>query len=106
MNNSLGDEAGSLWIFSPEVVHHKETYECDFVVKEGLAIIKAFQVTLSLENPETKKREVRGLTEAMDVYGLEEGIIITEEESDTLVIDGKTIHIMPAGDWLLAMGEH
>jgi predicted AAA+ superfamily ATPase len=42
----------------------------------------------------------------MDVYGLEEGIIITEEESDTLVIDGKTIHIMPAGDWLLAMGEH
>lgn len=89
-----------------EVFYHKEMYECDFVVKEGLAIIKAFQVTLSLENPETKKREVRGLTEAMDVYGLEEGIIITEEESDTLVIDGKTIHIMPAGDWLLAMGEH
>lgn len=87
-----------------EVFYHKERFECDFVVKEGLAIIKAFQVTQSLKNPETKKREARGLTEAMDTYGLGEGVIITENESDTISIDGRNIHVMPASDWLFAMG--
>ena len=87
-----------------EVFYHKERFECDFVVKEGLSIIKAFQVTQSLKNPETKKREVRGLTEAMDTYGLGEGVIVTENESDTLSIDGRNIHVMPASDWLFAMG--
>jgi len=70
------------------------------VIKDGLKITKAFQVTLSLKDPETKKREIRGLTEAMNSYDLEEGTIITEEESDTISIDGKTIHVISAADWL------
>lgn len=89
-----------------EVFYHKERFECDFVVKEGLTIKKAVQVTQSLKNLETKKREVRGLTEAMDTYGLEEGVMVTENESDTISIDDRNIHVMPASDWLFTMGEN
>ena len=85
-----------------DVYYHKEKYECDFVVKDGLAIIKAFQVTLSLKSPETKKREVQGLIEAMETYGLEEGVIITEEESDVISIGEKVIHVMPACEWFFS----
>lgn len=59
-----------------EVFYHKEKYECDFVIKEGLAIIKAFQVTQSLKNPETKKREVRGLNEAMVHMALRKALLL------------------------------
>ena len=89
-----------------EVFYHKEKYEYDFVIKDGLNITKAFQVTQSLKNPETKQREIRGLTEAMNSYDLEEGTIITEEESDTISIDGKTIHVISASDWLCTIHNH
>jgi len=88
-----------------EVFYHKGRYECDFIVKNGLLIVKAIQVTQSLKNQDTKKREIRGLTEAMDTYGLEEGIIITESESDKLLIDGRRIRIIPVYEWLFDMPE-
>lgn len=86
-----------------EVFYHKGRYECDFIVKDGLLIVKVIQVTQSLKNKDTKKREIRGLTEAMDTYGLEEGIIITESESDKLLIDGRRICIIPVYEWLSDM---
>jgi len=88
-----------------EVFYHKGKYECDFIVKIGLLIVKAIQVTQSLKNQDTKKREIRGLTEAMDTYGLEEGIIITESESDKLLIDGRRIRIIPVYEWFFDMPE-
>ncbi len=49
-----------------EVFYHKGTYECDFLVKESRKITQAIQVSLSLQEENVRKREVRGLLEAMN----------------------------------------
>ena len=83
-----------------EIYYHKENYECDFLIKEGMKIKHAVQVTLSLKDETTRKREIRGLVEAMDVYNLKEGLIITEKEAEIISLDEKKIVIKPIYEWL------
>ncbi len=83
-----------------EVYYHKGRYECDFVVRSHRTVIQVIQVTQSLHNEKTRMREVRGLCEAMKAYGLEEGTIITEDESEELHVDGNVIHVVPITTWL------
>jgi len=83
-----------------EIYYHKENYECDFLIKEGLMIKNAVQVTLSLKDETTRKREIRGLLEAMDAYNLKEGLIITEKEAEVISLDEKKIVIKPIYEWL------
>lgn len=85
-----------------EIYFHKEKKECDFVIRKGNRIVQAIQVTTGLSNPEVKKREIEGLMEAMRAYDLEEGIILTENESDIIEIDKFQISVMPIWKWLLA----
>ena len=83
------------------IYYHKGQHECDFLVKEGLKITQAIQVTLTMKDPETKTREMKGLLEAMETHKLKEGLIITENENRTITIDGKKITVKPAHQWLL-----
>ncbi len=83
-----------------EIFYHRRNHECDFILKEGRQITAAIQVTASLEDERTRKREVAGLLEALKAYNLREGLIITEDEKETLVIDGKRVAIVPLYEWL------
>ncbi len=47
------------------------------------------QVTLSLKDETTRKREIRGLIEAMDAHDLKEGLILTEKEIENITLDRK-----------------
>lgn len=92
---------------SCEIYFHEQKYECDFVLKQGTKIVVAIQVCLSLQNPETKKRELQGLFEAMESYGLNQGFILTENDkisTEEIHTDSSkyTIHIMPIWWWLLS----
>ena len=62
------------------IYYHKDQYECDFLVKSGRTIVQAVQVTWSLKEESTRKREIRGLVEAMDAYTLDGGVIVTASE--------------------------
>jgi len=89
-----------------EIYFHQQKYECDFVLKQGARITVAIQVCLALQNPETKKRELQGLIEAMESYGLTQGFILTENDkisTEKIHTDnGKyDIHILPIWWWLL-----
>jgi predicted AAA+ superfamily ATPase len=83
-----------------EIYYHRENYECDFLIKEGMKIKHAVQVTLSLKDETSRKREIRGLVEAMDAYNLREGLIITEKEAEIISLDKKKIVIKPIYEWL------
>ena len=87
-----------------EIYFHLEKRECDFVIKEGLKIAFAIQVTESLSNPQTRKREIDGLLDAMRSYGLVRGLIITFDEEDILTEDGLRIDVAPAWKWALDNG--
>jgi uncharacterized protein len=84
-----------------KIFYHKNYHECDFLIKKGMKIVKAIQVTLSLKDLDVRKREIKGLMEAMDAHKLKEGLIITESEKEIIKLDNKTIFIEPIYEWLI-----
>lgn len=83
-----------------ELFYHRDQHECDFLVKKGLHITQAIQVCVELHD-RNKKRELNGLKEALDAYGLTEGYIVTLNQQDVYKEKGKKIHIIPLWEWLL-----
>ena len=86
-----------------EIYFHKDKKECDFIVREGNQITQAIQVTTTLSNGDVKEREVNGLIEAMRLYHLQEGLILTENEEGTIEVNGLLIAITPIWKWLLSL---
>ncbi|WP_333787146.1 ATP-binding protein [Methanomethylovorans sp.] len=86
---------------SKEVYYHKENKECDFVIRDGYNITEAIQVTQSLENTDTRKRELDGMLDAMKAYKLKEGLILTDDTEDEIEIKDKKIFVRPIWKWLL-----
>lgn len=81
-----------------ELYYHKEKAECDFVVKDGVKITHAIQVCAKL-NDDNKAREYAGLLEALDAYKLDEGIIVTLDQEDSITLNDKKIKIVAAWKW-------
>lgn len=84
-----------------DAYYSAEKNECDFVVREKNKITKAIQITKQLDAG-NEEREINGLLEAMNEYNLNEGLILTEEESRTVLKNGKTIHLQPLWQWLVS----
>ena len=82
------------------VYYYKEKQECDFLIKERTKISQAIQVTFDL-NERNKKREFKGLLEAMKQFSLKEGLILTNDQEKELTIENKKIIIKPVWKWLL-----
>lgn len=82
-----------------EIYFHKEKFECDFVIREGINITQAIQVTHKLN--ENKTREINGLLEALQMYKLKEGLLLTSDQEDEFIEDEKRIVVTPIWKWLL-----
>ena len=78
-----------------EIYYFRKKGECDFLVKRTGKIIKAIQVTYDL-NEDNKRRELDGLAEAMKEFSLNEGLIITMNQEDEIISEGRKIHVRPA----------
>ena len=84
-----------------EIFYHKKKFECDFLLKEKDKIVKAVQVTKSL-NYENEKREVMGLVEASNEYNLKEGLLLTYEDDERdFVKEGVKIKVRQVWKYLL-----
>lgn len=84
-----------------EVYFHQGKKECDFIIKDGLKVWQAIQVSQSLVDENTRNREMGGLLEAMKIYGLNKGLILTEDEEYNIEIDDVKISVQPVWKWLL-----
>ncbi len=82
-----------------DIFFHQGNSECDFVLRKGTRIIAAIQVCKTLQDPETKQREIAGLAEAMEKHKLKSGLILTEDEEGSL--KKPSIQIQPIWKWLL-----
>jgi len=71
------------------------------VIKEGINITCAIQVTKSLSSIDTKKREIEGLIEACKTYNLNEGLILTEDEEYEFTQDKIKIKVKSIWKWML-----
>lgn len=87
-----------------DVYYFSEKSECDFVVKEEAKITKAIQVCYDL-NKENRKREVKGLLEALNKFKLKSGFIITLDQEEEFEEEGRKIKVIPIWKWLLENSE-
>lgn len=86
-------------VYGDRVYFYNQNVEVDFVVyDEGLA----FQVSYSLGDPDTEKREVDALVKLNRVLPMRQLTIITKEEERDIEVGDVTIHVVPAWKWLLA----
>ena len=79
-------------------------YEIDFLIKTYEKVTHLVQVSYTLSNSGTKKRELRALVKASDELehsGGIELIMLTLDSSNEEIIDGKTIRIVNILEWLL-----
>ena len=73
--------------------------ECDFVVMKNEKIEQVIQVCYKLQ-PENREREIRGLTDAMNFFSIDDGLIITFTQRDAFIHNGKRINVIPAWEFL------
>ena len=86
-------------VYGDRVYFYNQNVEVDFVVyDEGLA----FQVSYSLGNPDTEKREVDALVKLNRVLPMRQLTIITKDEERNIEVGDVTVHVIPAWKWLLA----
>lgn len=82
-----------------EIFYFSEKYECDFVLRQKNTITTAIQVCTEV-HLDNKHRELKGLLEALHFFNLEMGYILTMDQKDTFLMEGKTIEILPAWKWM------
>ena len=79
--------------------------EIDFVVPLRSSSRMLVQVCESLAEPQTRKREVAALSEAMTELGIKSGTIVTKGEDERIKTDDGTIEVVPMWRFLLDLPE-
>jgi len=84
-----------------EVYYFKQKQEVDFYAKvDGNQIL--VNVSYELKDDKTKQREVKGLLEAMDYFNIDKSYLITKDEENIVIVDGKKVIILPLYRYLLS----
>jgi predicted AAA+ superfamily ATPase len=77
------------------IYYYKDKGECDFIIMEKHVVKEAIQVCLTI-NDENFEREYNGLLEAMQTLKINEGRIVTLNQSDLFEKEGMTIRMISA----------
>ena len=84
-----------------EVYYYRGRGEVDFLVREGLKVTRAIQVSWNLD--ESWEREVRGLVEVAKTFGLKEGTIVTGWKACEERTEGIKVKCIPLWRFLLSL---
>lgn len=87
-----------------EIFYFKGKNECDFIIRRGLKIAEAIQVSRELKRGISEEREINGIMEAVKSFKLKTGTILTGHQEDTLIKDGITLKLAPVWKWLIEAG--
>lgn len=75
--------------------------EVDFVLCKDNKALQLYQVAYDITEPKTRKREIDSLVQASNTTHCKNLYLITDNERDTVIVDGCKIEIIPAYEWLL-----
>ena len=90
-----------------DVYYHKpapRAKEIDFVVCDKSRAVELIQVAYEIDSPRAYDRETSSLIKASDALSCNRLTLIAFTQTRDVEIDGKTIHIISALDWLLQYG--
>lgn len=85
---SIRRQTKKLWYFSDG------RSECDFIYQLN-EVYFAIQVCYEL-NGDNQQREINGLLAALKFFGLKEGVILTIDQTDQILVEGYKISVVPA----------
>jgi len=89
-----------------EIYYYKANVEVDFVIYKLGYVKELIQVSLSLEDEKTKKREIRALLTASKNLKAKKLTIITLNSQEVMEIESLTINVVSVLDWILGeVGE-
>jgi len=83
-----------------DIYFHREKQECDFILQKQSTIEQAIQVTWTLDE-HNYKREISGLIEALKMYQIKNGLILTYDQEDKFKEEDYEISLVPVWKWLL-----
>ncbi|MBC7090475.1 MAG: ATP-binding protein, partial [Nitrososphaeria archaeon] len=79
--------------------------EVDFIIKDGNSVKKFIQVCYSIEDFETREREIKPLIKASELLDCKNMTILTWDTEDEVKIEGKPIKILPLWKWLISQNH-
>jgi len=79
--------------------------EVDFMAQMGGFSRMLVQICASMSEPQTRKREVAALEDAMKRYDIKTGTIVTRNEEEKIIVDGGIIEVVPAWRFLYNLPE-
>lgn len=88
------DEERSLFYY-----RSRNDKEVDFVIRKGVHVEQLIQVSYDISNVRTLKRELSALVECAEELHCDNLLLITFDSEDTIVYNGKTIHVRPFNKW-------
>lgn len=84
------------------IFFYKEKSECDYVFLDKGGRFQALQVSYSLSDAETKRRETEGLVNACKRLDIRRGMIITMADEDEFISEGINITVLPVFKFLIS----
>lgn len=84
--------------YEEELYFYHQNIEVDFYIP---AVKLAVQVSYSLREEVTRKREITALLKMSTVMEVDKLLIITNDEEELIIEDGKEITVIPIWKWLL-----
>jgi predicted AAA+ superfamily ATPase len=82
-----------------KIYYFKNNFECDFVIPSRQALQAVWELT-----EENKKREIKGLIEAMKHFKIKKGLILTYNQEQEIKEEKYKIQVIPVWKWILS--EH
>ena len=79
----------------------KSGMEVDFIVQTDDSSRMLVQVCESMADPQTRKRELAALAEAMSEHGLDSGTVVTRNEEEQIKVGAGKIEVIPVWRFLL-----
>lgn len=84
-----------------KITYYSGTKECDFIVQHEQRAKALYQVCWDMQDSLTRQREMEGIIEASRMTKCDNLFIITHDNEDTIIQDGKTINMIPAWKWMM-----
>ena len=82
-----------------EVFFYKKKNECDFISRDRKQDLDAYQVCYNLTD-ENKDREINGIVDALTFIKKNSGLILTLNQTDEFIVNGKKIIVKPVWKWM------
>ncbi len=87
-----------------DIYYHKSApraKEIDFVVCDKSKVVELIQVAYEIDSPRAYDRETSSLVKASDALSCKRLTLIAFTQTRDVTVDGRTIHIVSALEWLL-----